>query len=118
MCEELFDAADRVHGRLPQCRETMVHVVELAQYGALFPRVAEPLHGLLDSLQRAGQAAATLLNNASLVAGKFIDDRARQNEGHISLSHQLFECGHNRLLLVILGDIKPYARVNQDVERR
>jgi hypothetical protein len=91
--EELLDPADRVHCRLAQCRKPMTYVVELAQYGALFPWVAKLLHGLFNAFQSAGQAAAALLNDARLIAGEFIDDRAREDERYVFLAVQFFERG-------------------------
>src|SRR5580658_2883955 len=73
--EELFDAADRVHGSLTQRRKPAVHVVELPQHRVLFPRVAKLLHGLLGCQEFGslplGQAAYRLLTRSFLGGTRF-----------------------------------------------
>ena len=63
----------------------MIHIVKLVQYSALLPWVTKLLHDLLDAFQGAGKAPVTLLNNARLVPGEFIDDCAWQDQLYFSL---------------------------------
>src|SRR4029077_1067574 len=115
--EQLLDAADCIHCSFTQSRNPMIYVIKLSKHCALFPGISKFLNRLLDSLHSSGKAAAALFDDAAFVAGEFIEDGARQYQLNIPHADELFKCGQNRLLLIVLRKIEPTAGIDKNLEQ-
>lgn len=54
----------------------------------------------------------------ALIATEFLDDCARKDQLHVSLSNQPVERCQNRVLPIISSEIQPYAGVDKDLEQK
>jgi hypothetical protein len=113
VCKKRFHADDSLNSGITKRRNPVIDVIELSQHHPFFPRVAKFFDCLFHALQRAGEAATAFLDYARFVPREFINDRARQDQFRIALANQFLKGGKDRLLLVVLCEIQPNARVDK-----
>ena len=95
----------------------MIYVIKLSKHCALFPGISKFRHIVLDSLHSSGKAAAALFEDAAFVPGEFIEDGAWQYQLNIPHADELFKCGQNRLLLIVLRKIEPNAGIDKNLKQ-
>lgn len=113
--QKFFNLLDREEGSLVARNNFVVYLIEcLQRAGAIFI-IPEAVHRVAHQPEMGLQAAPRVLNNAPLVAGKFVHDDLRNHKLDLPRYNQIFQSTDYRLFPIIFRKIDPDACIYQEV---
>ena len=94
----------------------MVYVGQGRQGRGLCVVLSELVDSLLGALYQARHALPALAYHALLVPGELVDDETGDDQRDLPILCQTFKRREQRLQPVVLGELQPYAGVDQQAQ--